>query len=92
MSEKNITFDVVWKRIKAHSGEEFFQIRGGKFTYQIKNEQVIPNRTNHQFSRSSFEEAFQLVPLPNTVPVQHLRGPSYIYAILMDERIRLGNW
>jgi hypothetical protein len=32
------------------------------------------------------------VPLPNTVPVQHLRGPSYIYAILMDSRIRRTDW
>jgi hypothetical protein len=33
-----------------------------------------------------------LVPLENTVPVQHLRGPSYIYAILMDPRIRQDDW
>jgi hypothetical protein len=31
-------------------------------------------------------------PLPNTVPVQNLQGPSYLYAILMDSRIRDGDW
>ena len=92
MSDKNVLFDVVWERIAAHSGQEFTQIRGGKFSYQVKNWHVVSKRTNQQFARSSFEEAFQLVPLPNTVPIQHLRGPSYIYAILMDGRIRLGDW
>ena len=38
------------------------------------------------------EEAAALVPLANTVPVQHLRAPSYIYAILMDPRIRQSDW
>jgi hypothetical protein len=29
-------------------------------------------------------------PLSNTVQLQKLRGPSYIYAIIMDERICQG--
>lgn len=36
--------------------------------------------------------ALTLVTLANTVPVQHLRDPSYLYAILMDERIRGQDW
>jgi hypothetical protein len=87
-----ITFDQVWNRIETHAGEVFIQIRGGEFTYQIVSGQVIPDRTNQQIPKSQFEEAFGLVPLPDTTSVQHLRGPSYIYAILMDNRIRLSDW
>jgi hypothetical protein len=87
-----VTFELVWKRIEIHSGEVFTQIRGGEFSYQAKNGYIILDRTNQNISQSDFEEAYYLLPLPNTIPVQHLRGPSYIYAILMDRRIRLNDW
>ena len=86
------TFSTIWNRIKAHEGETFTQIRGGEFTYEVSGNTVIPDRTNRMFPRSQFEEAFTLVPLKNTVPLQHLQGPSYIFAIMMDDRIRKSDW
>ena len=85
-------FTEVWSRIESHAGEEFFQIRNKPFTYEIRSGCLIPSTTNRNIPRSNFEEAFGLRPLQNTVPVQHLQGPSYIYAVLMDERISLGEW
>jgi hypothetical protein len=86
------TFDTIWARIELNSGERFVQIRGGEFIYEVVAGHIVPNRTNQQIPKSHFEEAFSLVPLDNTVPIQHLRGPSYIYAILMDQRIRKDDW
>ncbi|GAG82416.1 unnamed protein product, partial [marine sediment metagenome] len=34
----------------------------------------------------------EFIPLSGTTEIQHLQGPSYIYAILMDKRIRKDNW
>ena len=82
----------VWSRIRVYEGEKFRQIRGGEFTYAVTGNYLVLDRTNQRLSKSSLEEALTLVPLQNTVPAQHLRGPSYIYAILMDERIRQGEW
>lgn len=82
----------VWERISAHAGDTFLQIKGGAFTYDAESSHIKPDRTNQQIPRAHFEEALGLVPLENTVPVQHLRGPSYIYAILMDPRISQGDW
>jgi hypothetical protein len=87
-----VPFVTVWNRIKAHAGEKFTQIRGGQFTYEVVSGCLIPDRTNRQIPKSNFEEAFRLAPLKNTVPVQHLQGPSYIYAVLMDKRIRQDEW
>lgn len=84
--------DEVWSRITAHTGEKFYQIRGGEFTYEVSGGHVHPDRTKQQIPKSHFEEALGYVPLENTIPVQHLRGPSYIYAILMDSRIRQSDW
>lgn len=77
----------VWSQIKKHEGEVFHQIRGGEFTYIVTGNQVIPNRTNVNISKTHIEEALCHYPLTNTVKLQHLRGPSYIYAIIMDRRI-----
>lgn len=79
-------------RIEAHAGEEFQQIRGGRFTYAVHGASLRLSRTNQNIPISYLEQAAELLPLENTVPVQHLRGPSYIYAILMDRRIRWDDW
>jgi len=87
-----ITFELVWKRIEAHSSEVFTQIRGSEFSYQAHDGYIELDRTNQNIAQTDFEKGYHLLPLSNTVPVQHLRGPSYIYAILMDSRIRLSDW
>lgn len=86
------SFAEVWARIEAHAGETFAQIRGGRFTYEVRSAAVWPDRTNRRLPRSDFARAFELVPLDSTVPLQQLQGPSYLYAILMDDRIRQDDW
>ncbi|MCY4393758.1 MAG: hypothetical protein OXC10_01295 [Rhodospirillaceae bacterium] len=87
-----VEFTEVWTRIMSHSGEEFRQIRGGRFTYVAREGYIEPDRTRQNLPRSHFEAAFELVPFEDTTGLQHLRGPSYLYAILMDCRIRQSDW
>ncbi|MBM4761436.1 hypothetical protein [Bacillus sp. B15-48] len=82
----------VWERIKEHEGQVFKQIRGGEFTYVIKGNTLKLSRTNRSVSKSIFNEALKYVPLENTVPLQNLQAPSYLFAILMDNRIRKSDW
>ena len=82
----------VWKRIQAHAGETFRQKRGAAFTYDVQGASVIPDRTNRLLPWSDFEGALQQVPLKGPGEIQHLQGPSYIYAMLMDQRIRQSDW
>ena len=86
------SFESVWTRIKSHQGETFRQIRGGEFTYTISGATLYPDRVNRVLPKSHFKRAYKMCPLPNTVPVQKLQGPSYLYAILMDPRIREIDW
>ena len=90
--DMTIGIDTLWTRLQAHEGETFTQIRGGTFTFAVTSSTVIPDRTNRTFPRTDFEKALDLVPLRSTVDVQHLQGPSYLYAILMDDRIRQSDW
>ena len=82
----------VWKRIQANVGCEFRMVRGAKFRYAVVAGHVIPDRTNQQNPKSHFEKALAIVPLTSTATIQSLRGPSFIYAILMDARIRQTDW
>ncbi len=85
-------FEIVWNRITSHAGEVFRQIRGGEFRYAMDGIGIIPDRTDHRFAKTEIKEAFRRMPVENTVPLQDLRGPSYLYAILMDDRIRQSDW
>ncbi len=84
--------DEVWWRIDAHAGETFRQIRGGEFTYTATSSYISLDRTRQNIPKAHFEKALAVVPLSDTVPLQDLRGPSYIYAVLMERRIREGDW
>jgi len=88
----DVSFETVWRRVEAHAGQSFRQKRGGEFTYEVRSGTVWPDRTNRALSRSQFAQAFKHVPLSSTVPLQQLQGPSYLYAILMDDRIRQQDW
>jgi hypothetical protein len=87
-----IRFSKIWERIEGHQGQVFRQIRGGEFVYAIRGGCLVPDRTNRQIPRSHFERAFERVPLQSTVRLQSLQGPSYIYAVIMDPRIRASDW
>lgn len=82
----------IWKRISENEGEVFKQKRGAEFTYEVKGNSIKLSRTNRIVSKNTFIEALKHIPLDNTVPLQHLQGPSYLFAILMDSRIRKDNW
>lgn len=86
-------FAEVWARIVARAGQPFYQIRGGQFHYQVVGGRTLRlDRTRQNIPYSELEKAHALVPLASTAKVQHLRAPSYLFAILMDPRIRQSDW
>ena len=84
--------EAVWTRIRAHQGETFRQKKGKVFTCVVTGDRLNPDTTNRNLSRSQFAQALALVPLEGPGDVNHRQGPSYLYAILMDERIRKSDW
>jgi hypothetical protein len=90
----DIDIQQVWSRIVSHAGETFTQIRGQEFTYAVNNagNSIGLSTTNQSLPRSIFATALERVPFTSTVALQDLRGPSYLYAILMDDRIRQAAW
>jgi hypothetical protein len=82
----------VWGRIVALEGQTFAQVKGQEFTYEVNGLTLTPSTTDQNLSKGTFLRALERVPLGSTGDVNDLRGPSYIYAILMDDRVRQGEW
>lgn len=82
-----MNIELIWARICRHEGETFRQIRGKEFTYTVNGNSIRLSTTNYNIAKSTFEKALAFLPLENTVPIQHLSAPSYLYAILTDSRI-----
>jgi hypothetical protein len=82
----------VWARILGHEGQLFEQIRGQRFSFARQANSLRLSTTNQSITQAQMETAFEMVPLHSTTQLQHLRAPSYLYAILMDPRIRKQDW
>ena len=81
--------DTVWGRIVAHQGEIFHQHKGQPFAYRIEGNAVVPSTTEVRIQKSQFAKALGAVPFEKVADVpKNVFGPSYVYAILMDPRIR----
>jgi hypothetical protein len=65
--------EIIWARIKRFEGETFYQIRGGQFTYMVRDSHLIPSRTNQNIPKKHFKEALTQVPLFNTASVRRSR-------------------
>ncbi len=81
-----------WARIKTHAGQEFHQKTGASFRYHIDGVYVVPDRTNQRLPRKHVEKALSRMPVDGPGQLNDLRGPSYLYALLVDSRIRQDDW
>jgi len=89
----NGTFADTWNRIVAHAGQTFRTKTGLEFTYKIDGAYFCPSRTDYRISRENFRTAFEMVPIDGPGVINTLvRGPAYVWAVLHDRRISLGQW
>ena len=87
-----MNFETIWSQIKSHEGEVFHTKTGLPFKYQILNNAVIPDRTGFPLAKSNFEKAAKIDNLIAPGQINKLvMGPSYVYAILTDQRIQSAN-
>ncbi len=85
--------EVVWERIIAHQGQLFHQLKGQAFTYQVNGNALTPSTAKAKIYKSQFAKALGAVPFEKVSDVPAgVFGPSYVYAILMDPRIRQDDW
>lgn len=87
------SFEEIWNRIVENAGESFFTKTGKPFTYEIVRNMFIPSRTEYAISKADIRKAYNLLPISGPGQIsQIVRGPSYLWAVLHDERISKGVW
>lgn len=88
--------DSVWRRIESHQGDEFKTARQFPFTYEIEGLGIWffrdGRRINRKLTRSQVEQAIARCPLNSTTEIKDLMDYAYLYALLMDPRIRGQAW
>ena len=82
--------------MRRRAGEEFRTSTGLPFTYRVLGDFIRIEREgaeiNQSLSKTSFSRAVEKMPAPRPSDVKDSRGSSYTWAILMDPRIRAGDW
>lgn len=90
------TFEEVWERIQRSAGQEFRTKTGLPFTYSVPGSYIRINREgeeiNRSLSKTNFAKAHARMPVDGPGDLKDRQGRSYTWAILMDERIRRGDW
>ena len=83
-------FEQVWARIQAYGGKELHTIRGLAFTYTVSGATAETRRTDFPLSKTDFRAAHEAMPVTGPGEIKTLvRGPSYVFDILTDPRIRV---
>ena len=97
-SEKLATVaDRAWERIVEHQGQEFHTKTGLPFAYKIEGDSAVwffrdGRRINKRLSRIDVEKAIQKCPLEKVTDISVCFDPTYLFALLMDSRIRRNDW
>jgi hypothetical protein len=90
------SFDDVWDRIRRCAGQTFSTATGLPFTYRVPGEFLRVEREgreiNRSLSRTNFEKAAAEMPVDKPSDIEGRQGSAYTWAILMDQRIRQGDW
>lgn len=86
----------VWQRVRQHAGEVFHTSRGLPLTYAIDGNGVWffrdGKRIERRLSFSQFAAGISRCPVSTTTEIRDLFDPSYLFALLKDDRIRGTDW
>ena len=88
--------EVVWQRIASHQDEEFKTATQLPFTYAVEGPGIWffrnGRRVNRKLSRTQVNKAIARCPLASTTEIKDLMDYPYLFALLMDKRIRCEAW
>ncbi len=86
----------VWGRIESHQREEFKTATKLPFTYEVEGAGIWffrdGRRINRKLTRSQVDKAIARCPLASTTEIKDLIDYPYLYALLIDRRIRGQAW
>src|ERR1700685_1690105 len=86
----------VWRRIEKFQGEQFHTSTKLPFTFEVEGSGIWffrdGKRINRKLTRAQAEVAISRCPLKSTTEIKDLMDYAYLFALLMDRRIRGDAW
>ena len=85
---KNIS--TIWSNILKNENQTFKTITGKPYTYVVKNDVIlINNDKKRKITKAKIEQALLIEnPSPLKISLEGIWGPSYVYGIITDNRIK----
>ena len=82
--------ETVWNKIRLHEGEIFYKKKGGAYTYTVCGDFLIVNGIKGgRVTKANLAKALSVIdPTPRNFELAGCWGPSYVYGIITDERIK----
>jgi hypothetical protein len=88
--------EAVWRRIEKFQRAQFHTVKGLPFTFELEGNGIWffreGNRVNRKLTRTQVDVAISRCPLKSTTEIKDLMDYPYLFAVLMDRRIRGDAW
>ena len=87
---KSNDIDRVWANICKHEGDVFHTVRNIAYTYVVKDNYIlINNDSRRKITKTNLSKALEIQnPTSSKIGNAGIWGPSYIYGIITDSRIK----
>ena len=85
-----MNIETIWKHIRFCEGQVFKTVRGVKYTYLVyDNYLLINDDKKRKITKDSLITALTITnPTPSKIQRKNIWGPSYVYGIITDKRIK----
>ena len=85
-----MVFEKIWNNIVSCQGQTFYKIGGQPFTYIVDGSAIIPNCAKQRLAKANFAKYAEdfIGPAGPGAFSNLVRGSSYVWAILNDDRIK----
>ena len=86
----------IWSRIEKNQGEPFHTKKGLPLTYEVEGNGIWffrdGKRIERKLTRTQVNVAISRCPLKSTTEIKDLMDYPYLFAVLMDPRVRGQAW
>ncbi len=85
-----MNIETIWKHIRFCEDQVFKTVRGVEYTYLVyDNYLLINDDKRRKITKDSLITALTITnPTPSKIQRENIWGPSYVYGIITDKRIK----
>ena len=85
-----MNIETVWNNVKFCEGQVFKTVRGVEYNYVVFSEYILINADKkRRITKAALKIAIAINnPTPSKIQQKNIWGPSYVYGIITDKRIK----